>query len=72
VCGYPLHFGLAVNVNKFSYLVGKYFLSLLSSLSEELFLPVLGVSEDACLFNVVEELYTLFLCCKICKICSDV
>jgi hypothetical protein len=25
---------------------------------------VLGVSEDAYLFSIVEELYTLFLCCK--------
>jgi hypothetical protein len=30
-------------------------LSLLSSLSEELFLPVLGVSEDAFLFSVVKN-----------------
>jgi hypothetical protein len=68
----PLHFGLAINVNEISYLVGKPFLSLLSSLSEKLCLPMLGVSEDACLFGVVEELYTLFLCYKICKISSDV
>jgi hypothetical protein len=27
-------------------------------------LSVLGVSEDAHRFNVVEEFYTLFLCCK--------
>jgi hypothetical protein len=26
---YPLHFGLAVNVNKISYLVGKPFISTL-------------------------------------------
>jgi hypothetical protein len=26
-CGYPLHFGLLVNVNKISYLVGKTFYS---------------------------------------------
>jgi hypothetical protein len=32
----------------------------------------LGVSEVVCLFSVVKELYTLFLCCKICKISSDV
>jgi hypothetical protein len=37
-----------------------------------LFLPVLGVSEDACSFSIVEELYTLFLWYKICKISSDV
>jgi hypothetical protein len=35
-------------------------------------LPVLGVSEDAYLFSIVEEFYTLFLCCKICKVSSDV
>jgi hypothetical protein len=35
-------------------------------------LPVLGVSEDACLFSVVGELYALFLCYKICKVSSDV
>jgi hypothetical protein len=27
-------------------------------------LPVLGVSEDAYLFSIVEGFYTLFLCCK--------
>jgi hypothetical protein len=27
-------------------------------------LPVLGVSEDAYLFSIVERFYTLFLCCK--------
>jgi hypothetical protein len=69
--GTPLHFGLPVNVNKISYLVGKPFI-LLSSLSEKLCLPVLVVSEDAYLFSMVEELYTLFLCCKICKISSYV
>jgi hypothetical protein len=69
--GTPLHFGLPVNVNKISYLVGKPFI-LLSSLSEKLCLSVLGVSEDACLFSIVEEYYALFLCCKICKISSDV
>jgi hypothetical protein len=67
----PPHFGLPVNVNKISYLVGKPFI-LLSSLSKKLCLPVLGVSEDAYLFSIVEEFYTLFLCCKICKISSDV
>jgi hypothetical protein len=35
-------------------------------------LPVLGVSEDVYLFSTVEEFYTIFLCCKICKISSDV
>jgi hypothetical protein len=33
---------------------------------------VLEISEDAHLFSVAEEFYTLFLCCKICKISSDV
>jgi hypothetical protein len=33
---------------------------------------VLEISEDAHLFSVVEGFYTLFLCCKICKIDSDV
>jgi hypothetical protein len=69
--GTPLHFGLPVNVNKINYLVRKPFI-LLSSLFEKLCLPVLGVSEDAYLFSIVEEFYTLFLCCKICKISSNV
>jgi hypothetical protein len=47
-------------------------LSRLFSLSEKLCLSVLGDSEDACLFRVVEELYTLLLCCKICKISCHV
>jgi hypothetical protein len=59
------------NVNKISYLVGKPFI-LHSSLSEKLCLPVLGVSKDAYMFSIVEEFYTIFLCCKICKISSDV
>jgi hypothetical protein len=67
----PLHFGLYVNVNKISYLVGNPFI-LISSLSEKLCLSVLGVSEDAYLFSIVEEFYIIFLCCKICKISSDV
>jgi hypothetical protein len=45
---------------------------LLSSLSEKLCWFVLEISEDVHLFSIVEELYTLFLCCKICKISSDV
>jgi hypothetical protein len=69
--GTPLHFGLPVNVNKISYLVGKPFI-LLSSLSKKLCLPVLRVSEDAHRFNIVEEFYTLFSCYKFCKISSDV
>jgi hypothetical protein len=68
---YPLHFGLPINLNKISYLVGKPFYSTFLFI-KKLCLPVLGVSKDAHLFNIVEELYTLFLCCKICKISSDV
>jgi hypothetical protein len=44
----------------------------LSSLSEKLCLPVLEISEDVHMFNIVEGFYTLFLCCKVCKISSDV
>jgi hypothetical protein len=69
--GTRLHFGLPFNVNKISYLVGKPFI-LPSSISEKLCLPALGVSEDVILFSIVEQFYTLFLCCKICKISSDV
>jgi hypothetical protein len=58
-------------VNEVSYLVGKPFIPL-SSLSEKLCWSVLEISEDAHLFRVVEEFYALFLCCKICKIGSDV
>jgi hypothetical protein len=58
-------------VNEVSYLVGKPFIPL-SYLSEKLCWSVLEISEDAHLFSVVEEFYTLFLCCKICKISSDV
>jgi hypothetical protein len=57
-------------VNEVRYLVGKPFIPL-SSLSEKLCLSVLEISEDAHLFSVVEN-PTLFLCCKICKISSDV
>jgi hypothetical protein len=45
---------------------------LLSSLSEKMCLPVLEISEDVHLFRIVEGFYTLFLCCKVCKISSDV
>ena len=69
--GIPCTLVYLLNVNKISYLVGKPFI-LVSSLSEKLCLPMLGVSEDAYLFSIVEEFYTLFLCCKICKINSDV
>jgi hypothetical protein len=58
-------------VNGVSYLVGKPFIPV-PSLSEKLCWSVLEISEDAHLFSVVEEFYTLFLCCKIGKISSDV
>jgi hypothetical protein len=45
---------------------------LLSSLYEKLCLPGLGISDDVHLFGIVEQFYTLFLCCKGCKISSDV
>jgi hypothetical protein len=32
----------------------------------------LEISEDAHLFSAVEKFYTLFLCCKICQVSSDV
>jgi hypothetical protein len=64
-------FWFICNVNEVSYLVGKPFIPL-SSLSEKLCWSVLEISEDVHLCNVVEEFYTLFLCCKICKISSDV
>jgi hypothetical protein len=60
-----------LNVKGVSYLVGKPFIPL-SSLSEKLCWSVLEISEDAHLFSVAEEFYTLFLCCKICKISFDV
>jgi hypothetical protein len=58
-------------VNEVSYLVGKPFIPL-SFLSEKLCWSVLEISEDVYLFNVEAEFYTLFLCCKICKISFDV
>jgi hypothetical protein len=58
-------------VDEVSYLVGKHFI-LLPSLFEKLCWSVLEISEDAHLFSVVEEFYTLFLCYKTCKISSDV
>jgi hypothetical protein len=60
-----------LNVSEVSCLVGKPFIAL-SSLSEKLCLPMLEISEDVHLFSIVEEFYTLFLCCKICKTGSDV
>jgi hypothetical protein len=61
-CGYHLQFGLASNVNKVSYLVGKPFLPLLYSLSERSCLVVLRISEDACSFSVMKNFVSLFLC----------
>jgi hypothetical protein len=56
---------------KLVILFGSPFI-LLSSLYEKLCLPVLGINEDVHLSSLVEEFYTLFLCCKVCKISSDV
>jgi hypothetical protein len=58
-------------VNEVSYLVRKPFIPL-SSLSEKLCWSVMEIIEDVHLLSVMEEFYTLFLCCKICKISSDV
>jgi hypothetical protein len=69
--GIPCILVYLLYVNEVSYLVGKPFIPL-SSLSEKLCWSMLEISEDAHLFSVVEEFYTLFLCCKICKIGSDV
>src|SRR5688572_30526994 len=69
--GIPCILVYLLYVKGVSYLVGKPFIPL-SSLSEKLCWSVLEISEDAHLFSVVEEFYTLFLCCKICKIGSDV
>jgi hypothetical protein len=69
--GIPCILVYLLYVNEVSYLVGKPFIPL-SSLSEKLCWSMLEISEDAHLFSVVEEFYTLFLCCKICKISSDV
>jgi hypothetical protein len=48
-------FGLAVNVNENIYLVGKPFYLYFPLYLRSCFLPVLGVSEDACLFSVVKN-----------------
>jgi hypothetical protein len=69
--GIPFILVYLLYVNEASYLVGKPFIPL-SSLSEKLCWSVLEISEDVHLFSVEEEFYTLFLCCKICKISSDV
>jgi hypothetical protein len=69
--GIPCILVYLLYVNEVSYLVRKPFIPL-SSLSEKLCWFVLEISEDAHLFSVVEEFYTLFLCCKICKVSSDV
>jgi hypothetical protein len=60
--GIPCILVYLLYVNEVSYLAGKPFIPL-SSLSEKLCWSV---------FSVVEEFYTLFLCCKICQISSDV
>jgi hypothetical protein len=61
-CGCHLQFGLAINVNKVSHLVGKPFLLLLFSLSEKLGLAMLRISEDACSFSMMKIYMCLFLC----------
>jgi hypothetical protein len=47
-----LQFGLAINVNKISYLVGKPFYPYFPLYLRSYVLAVLGVSEDACSFSV--------------------
>jgi hypothetical protein len=69
--GIPCILVYLLYVNEVSYLVGKPFTPL-STLSEKLCWSVLEISEDVHLFSVVERFHTLFLCCKICKISSDV
>jgi hypothetical protein len=69
--GIPCILVYLLYVNEVGCLVGKPFIPL-SSLSEKLCWSVLEISEDAHLFSVVEEFYTLFLCYKTCKISSDV
>jgi hypothetical protein len=69
--GIPCILVYLLYVKGVSYLVGKPFIPF-SSLSEKLCWSVLEISEDARLLRVVEEFYALFLCCKICKIRSDV
>jgi hypothetical protein len=69
--GIPCILVYLLYVDEVSYLVGKPFIPL-SFLSEKLCWSVLEISEeDVHLFSVEEEFYTLFLCCKICKISSD-
>jgi hypothetical protein len=62
--GIPCILVYLLYVHEVSYLVGKPFIPL-SSLSEKLCWSMLEISEDTHLCSVVEEFYTLFLCCKI-------
>jgi hypothetical protein len=64
--GIPCTLVYLLSVNKISYLVGSPFV-LLSSLFEKLCWSVLEISEDVHLFSMVEEFYTLFLCCKLAR-----
>jgi hypothetical protein len=64
--GIPCTLVYLLNVNEVSYLVGKPFIPL-SSLPENLCLPMLEISEDVHLFSVVEGFYTLLLCCKLAR-----
>jgi hypothetical protein len=66
--GIPCILVYLLYVNQVSYLVGKPFIPL-SSLTEKLCWSMLEISEDV---QSCGEFYTLFLCCKICKIGSDV
>jgi hypothetical protein len=63
--GIPCTLVYLLNVNEVSYLVGKPFFIPHSSLSEKLCWPVMEISEDVHPFSVVDEFYTLFLCCKL-------
>jgi hypothetical protein len=62
--GIPCTLVYLLYVDEVNYLVGKPFIPF-SFLSEKLCWSVLEISEDAHLFSVVEEFYTLFLCCKL-------
>jgi hypothetical protein len=64
--GIPCTLVYLLNINEVSYQVGKPFIPL-SSLSEKLYWSVLEISGDVHLFSIVEELYTLLLCCKLAR-----
>jgi hypothetical protein len=62
--GIPCILVYLLYINEVSCLVGTPCIPL-SYLSEKLCWSVLEISEDVHLFSVVEELYTIFLCCKL-------